>query len=169
VQVYERYGFQKPVQFSAQGGAVGPFTRAEVQQRDELVPWTFEPRGTKDTVELLQEEGQGRALGRVVNRADVDFLEVTTVGLPGISFDNYADTDGCAQHGVTNMSVNKRANAFWQTRYSAKTHFPQPIKAKPVQEETLEDFRFALHRVNERFNRPLPPPRAPVKINILSF
>ena len=159
VAVFERYGYQKPVQFSAQGGAVGAFTRAEVQQKDELVPWSFEPRGTKNTVDLLQEEGQGRALGRVVNRADVDFLEVTTVGLPGISFDNYADPAGCAQHGVTNLSVNKGATSYWQTRYSAKTHFPQPVKAKPIQEETLEDFRFALHRVNERFNRPPAPPR----------
>lgn len=153
IVIYERYGSQKPFQWAVGSQVVG-FSRAEVQQRDELVPWNFEPQGTKNTVQLLNLEGSGVALGRVVDRGVVDFLEATAVGLPLVTFDNYGDDDGIASHGITNLSLTKGAEDWWMTRYSAKTHFPQPIQVKPVPEEVMEDFRFALHRINERFNRP---------------
>lgn len=154
IQIFERYGTDKPSRWAA-GSAVVDLSRAEIQQRDDLVPWSFEPQGTNNTVNLLDLEGSGIALGRVVDRGTVDFIEATAVGLPLVTFDQYADINGKATHGITNLSLSKN-NGWWQTRYSAKTHFPQPIQAKPIPEEVLEDFRFALHRVNERFNRPIP-------------
>lgn len=156
VEMYERYGTQKPSRWSAGSPVIG-FSRAEVQQRDELIPWSFDPRGTNNTVQLLDLEGRGVASGRIVDRSTVDFLEASAVGLPLITFDQYADEDGIATHGITNLSLGKQANGWWATRYSAKTHFPQQVQVKPIPEEVLEDFRFALHRVNERFNRPPAP------------
>jgi hypothetical protein len=156
IVITERYGTAKPTQWSA-GSSVIDLSRAEVQQRDDLVPWSFEPRGPNTTVDLLDLEGQGIADGRVVNRGTVDFLEISAAGLPVITFDQYANNAGVASHGITSLSLNKNADNWWQTRYSAKTHFPQPVQIKPVPEEVMEDFRFALHRVNERFNRPTKP------------
>lgn len=156
IQTFERYGTAKPSKWSA-GSTVVDFSRSETQQREELVPWSFDPRNTNTTISLLDKEGKGIALGRVVDRGTVDFLEATAVGLPLITFDQYADNDGIATHGITNLSLSKQAEGYWQTRYSAKTHFPQPVQIKPVSEEVMEDFRFALHRVDQKFNRPVRP------------
>lgn len=168
VKVIERYGTNKPEKWSA-GFSLDQSAvkrvKAEVIQRDELAPWNFEPHDIKDSVSQMNEEGKSIALGRVVNRSEATFIEATKVGLPIIAFDQYADSDGSVDHGVSNLSVTKNISSWWQTRYGAKTHFPQPVKLKPVPQEVMEDFRFALHRINERFNRPrTAPPIQPPNI-----
>lgn len=159
VRTFERYGSTKPSAWTAGAGLSTTVrrTRTEVMQRDDLAPWNFEPISTQDSVDQLDSQGIAAANARAVNRSEVTFAEATKVGLPIISFDEYADINGFVKHGISNLSLIKNVSQYWQTRYSAKTHFPQPVKVKPVREETMEDFRFALHRVNERFNKPLPP------------
>lgn len=160
VRVYERYGNTKPTEWTAGFGLDNvniKRIKTEVLQKDELAPWNFEPHDDKDSVTLLDQEGQAVATGRVVNRSQSTFIEATKVGLPEITFDEYASPDGEVQHGVSSINVSKNVSSYWQTRYSAKTHFPQPVKSKPVPPEVMEDFRFALHRINERFNRPRTP------------
>lgn len=160
VKVYERYGNTKPAEWTAGFGLDNVSIKrikTEVLQKDELAPWNFEPHDDKSSVTLLDQEGQAVATGRVVNRSQATFIESTKVGLPEITFDEYANPDGEVQHGVTSISVTKNVSSYWQSRYSAKTHFPQPVKSKPVPNEVMEDFRFALHRINERFNRPRTP------------
>ncbi len=157
VRTFERYGSTKPSAWTA-GSPLSTTvrrTRTEVIQRDDLAPWNFEPISVQSSVDQLDNQGVAAAQARAVNRSEVTFAEATKVGLPIISFDEYA-VDGCAKNGITNLSLSFNASAFWQTRYSAKTHFPQPIKVKPVREETMEDFRFALHRVNQLIAKPLP-------------
>jgi hypothetical protein len=160
VKMYKRYGNTCPSKWSAgyglDGGNISRM-RAEVIQRDDLAPWNFEPHDDKDSLDLMDSEGKAVARGRVVNRSQSTFIEATKVGLPTITFDGYSDPTGEVKHGITNISVTKNASSYWQTRYSAKTHFPQPVKAKPVPNEVMEDFRFALHRFNEKFNRPPKP------------
>ena len=81
--------------------------------------------------------------------------ECQKVGLPGISFDDFAKQTkdsqgyGTINHGITSINVNRGGQDYWRTRYNVKPHFPQLIKAKPVLDDIEEDFRFILHRLEQ--------------------
>jgi hypothetical protein len=167
IRVDRRYGFQWPDAWTGGNG-----TKFEVINRNDLAPWNFEPRGNKKSFQLMDEEGQSVVASRIVDRPNVTFGEATKVGLPIISFDEFASQTpeivnnlpiqggadrgvyGVTKHGVTNLSITKNLN-WWQTRYSVKSHFPQLIKARPVKEITEEDFRFVIKRLETDI--PLPP------------
>lgn len=149
VKVKRRYGFEFPTVWGSGTGIA-----REVLVRDDLVPWNFEPRGNKNSFQLMEDQALSAMDGRIVNRAEVTFGEVNKVGLPIISFDGFADQQlqangfGIVNHGITNLSLTQDLN-WWQTKYSLKSHFPQQIKAQPIRQGIDEDFNFAIKRLEE--------------------
>lgn len=158
IKVKRRYGFKWPSPWAS-----GMGTDFEVQIRDDFAPWEFEPRGQKRSWELMEDEALSAVASRVVARNQVTFAEVQKLGLPIISFDNFAnqsstpDGYGIVSHGVTALNITKNLG-WWQTKYNIKSHFPQFIRAKPVPDKTEEDFEFILRRLEQRI---LPPPLTP--------
>jgi len=147
VKVKRRYGYSYP-QLWASGTGVA----REVIISDEYAPWNFQPRGTKSSTELMNDEAQAALTGKIVNRNEVTFAEVIRINLPTISFDNFAKQSedvrgyGIVSHGVTAINLTKNMD-WWQTKYSIKSHFPEFIKAKPVNRDISEDFNFMLQRM----------------------
>lgn len=155
VRVKRRYGYKWPFPWAS-----GTGTTFELQIRDDLAPWSFEPRGVSKSWELMNEEAKSSLSSRVSTRNFVTFAEVEKLGLPLISFDNFADQSfsnsvyGLVSHGVTSLSVRKSSN-WWQTKYSVKSHFPQFIKARPIRDRIEEQFEF----IAKRLERKIPPRR----------
>jgi hypothetical protein len=155
VRTFRRYGYDWP---STWASGIG--TSFELEIREDLAPWKYEPRGTKVSYILMGEEARSALSSRVAFRDIVTFAEIQKLGLPVISFDGFANQNltnqgyGTISHGVTNLNITKSLD-WWQTKYSIKTHFPQFIKVKPVKEVTEEDFRFVIKRLEDRI--PLPP------------
>lgn len=149
IRVKRRYGFAWPSVWASGSGV-----DFEVQVRDEFAPWEYEPRGSKQSWQLMEDEALSVLSSRVVSRNEVTFAEVQKIGLPIISFDSFANQTitpqgyGIISHGVTNLNVTKNLG-WWQTKYSLKSHFPQLIKAKPVPDQTEEDFRFVIKRLEQ--------------------
>lgn len=149
IKVKRRYGFNFPRVWASGAG-----TALEVIIREDLVPWQYEPRGLKTSVDLMGEEALSALDGRVVNRDTVTFAEATKVGLPIISFDQFANQSqlsqgfGIVSHGITSLTISKNLS-WWQTKYNIKSHFPQQIKAKPIQQAIDEDFAFAIKRLEQ--------------------
>lgn len=150
ISVRRRYGFKYPTVWAS-----GTGTAREVIVRDELVPWKYEPRGTKTSVDQVQSEALSAMDGRIVNRNQVTFAEAMKVGLPVISFDSFADQNqqtqgyGIVSHGITSLTLTKSASNWWQTKYNIKSHYPQPIKAVPILEAIDEDFEFVIKRLED--------------------
>ena len=156
ITVRKRYGTGFPEIWAS---GTGP--RLELVTRDDFVPWEFQPRGQLDSVELMNDSARSVLNGRVVERSAVTFAEANKVGLPVIAFDQYANQQlnsqgyGIVSHGITSLTVTKNTN-WWTTKYNVKSHFPQPIKAIPIQEGIEEDFNFAIKRLEEDIRRRVP-------------
>lgn len=157
IRVNRRYGYNFPSIWSS-----GTGTQLSVEVKDEIVPWAYEPRGVKRSYQLMDDEMKAVLNSQIVSRSTVTFAEAQKVGLPIISFDGFADQNahpegfGLVQHGVTALSISKSIDGWWQTRYSVKSHFPQFLKVKPVQEDIEEAFKHALHRLKEDINNTPP-------------
>jgi hypothetical protein len=157
VRVKRRYGLKFPEVWAS-----GTGVRREVVLRDELAPWNFEPRGSKQSWELMNDEAKSALSSRVVDREFVTFAEAVKVGIPIISFDSFADQSettqgyGVVSHGVTNLSLSNNLRDWWQTKYSLKSHFAQLIKAQPVIDGPEEDFNFIIKRLEEELRRQIP-------------
>ncbi len=158
IQVKRRYGFKFPSIWASGNGV-----EREIDVREDLAPWNFEPRGVKQSWELMDDEARSALSARVVNRDFVTFAEVSKKDLPIISFDSFANQSevpqgyGIVTHGVTSLSVTKGLNEWWQTKYSLKSHFGQVVKARPVFDGPDEDFRFVIKRLEEDIRRQIPP------------
>ena len=160
VRVKRRFGVTYPQIWSS-----GTGTDLKVEVAEGFVPWNYEPRGSKTSVDLMNEEALAFLGTQVVNRNVVTFAEANKVGLPAISFDNYADqeidasgTYGRVSHGVTNLSLTKDIQSpAWQTKYSLKSHFPQFIQVQPVLKAVNENFAFAIKRIDANVPRFDPP------------
>ncbi len=157
VRVKRRYGYAWPSVWSS-----GTGTKMEVQIQDDLAPWNYEPRGNSNSINLLNNEARSQLSARVVSREYVTFAEASKIGLPIISFDNFANQNlsengyGIVNHGITSLSLSKSMD-WWQTKYSIKSHFPQFIKARPTYQPPLEDFFFAVHRIQTEVQKLLNP------------
>ncbi len=151
VKVKRRFGIDFPDIWAS-----GTGTDLKVEVVDSFVPWSYEPRGSQDSNELLNEDALAFLSTQVVNRNTVTFAEVVKVGLPVISFDNYSNQSidssgnyGTVSHGITNISLTKDISTpAWQTKYSLKSHFPQFVTVKPIQRAIDEDFSFAIKRID---------------------
>lgn len=151
MRVKRRFGIDFPSIWAS-----GTGTDLKVEVLDSFVPWNYEPRGAQDSIELLNEEALAFLGTQVVNRNTATFAEAVKVGLPVISFDNYANQEidasgnyGSVSHGITNINLTKDISTpAWQTKYSLKSHFPQFITIRPVQRAVNEDFAFAIKRVD---------------------
>lgn len=158
VRVKRRYGLKFPSIWASGDGV-----EREVDIREDLAPWNFEPRGVKQSWQLMDDEARSALSARVVDRNFVTFAEANKVGLPVISFDSFANQSETAQgfgivsHGVTNLSVTKNLSNWWQTKYSLKSHFAQLVKARPVFDGPDEDFNFVIKRLEEDIRRRIPP------------
>jgi hypothetical protein len=155
IKVHKRFGVDFPETWNA--GTPGDDGVLNVEIRDELAPWKFQPRGQQNSVDRMNQEGNIIAGALAVNRNFVTFGDIERVGLPEISFDNFA-IGGEVTHGVTNMNVSISAGGY-KTRYGLKSHFGQPVKKKPIEEKIEEDLAFALKRVEARIDT-LADPRA---------
>ena len=158
LRVKRRYGLKFPgVWASGQG------VKREFEIREDLAPWNFEPRGSKQSWEQMDDEARSAMSARVTDRPSVTFAEALKIGLPAISFDSFADQShrpsgyGFVSHGVTNLNVSKGLENWWQTKYSLRSHFPQLVKAKPALDAPIEDFNFVLHRLEQEIRNQVPP------------
>jgi len=150
IKVKRRYGTKWPSPWAS-----GTGIDKEIQIIDGLAPWEYEPRGQKNSWELMEDEARSILASRVVNRNIVTFAEVTKLGLPIISFDGFANQDltpdgyGIVNHGVTSLNITKNTG-WWQTKYNIKSHFPQFVRIKPIEDRTEEDFEFVIRRLEAR-------------------
>lgn len=158
IRVKRRFGLKFPEVWAAGAGV-----KRETTIREDLAPWNFEPRGLKNSFQLMNDEALSALSSRVVNRNVVTFAETSKTGLPVISFDSFAEQVqktqgyGVVTHGVTNLNMTYGVSTDWQTKYSLKSHFAQLVKARPVFDGPEEDFNFVLRRLEEDIRNDLPP------------
>lgn len=158
IRVKRRYGFKFPSIWASGDGV-----ERVIDVREDLAPWNFEPRGVKQSWELMNDEARSALSAGVADRNFVTFAEATKKDLPIISFDSFANQAeapqgfGLVTHGVTNLSVTKSISDWWQTKYSLKSHFGQIVRARPVFDGPDEDFAFVIKRLEEDIRRRVPP------------
>lgn len=152
IKVRRRYGYAWPEVWSS-----GTGTSTEVIVVEDLVPWTYEPRGKNSSYDRMNSDARSILHSSVVNRDTVTHAEISKVGLPIVSFDAFAnqqiDNDGygIVSHGITNMSLSKDLG-WWQTKYSVKSHFPRLVQIRPIKEGADEDFEWTFHRFRKNMN-----------------
>lgn len=150
IKAKRRYGYAYPFVWTSGAGE-----RLKTIIDERYSPWNFEPRADKDSIERLTDDVTAYLSSQKINTSSVTHAEVQKVGLPGISFDEFAKQTkdgqgyGTISHGITSININRGGQDYWRTRYSVKPHFPQLIKAKPVLDEIEEDFSFILHKIQQ--------------------
>lgn len=153
VNVARRYGYSFPIPWASGAG-----TKTKVIIDESLAPWNYEPRGKKNSWQLMNDEARAILYSNIVNRSTTTFAECSRVGLPTISFDSFANQNittqgyGIVSHGVTSLTVSKNVSNWWQTKYNIKSHYPQFVRIKPVYDKTEEDFEFVFHRFKKNMD-----------------
>lgn len=150
IKAKRRYGYTYPFVWTS---GVGERLKTIIDER--YSPWNYEPRGDKDSIERLSDDVTAFLSSQKIDTQSVTHAEVQKVGLPGISFDEFAKQTkdsqgyGTISHGITSININRGGSDYWRTRYSVKPHFPQLIKAKPILDEIEEDFSFIIHKLEQ--------------------
>ena len=150
IKAKRRYGYQYP---SVWTSGTGERLKTIIDER--YSPWSYEPRGSKNSIQRLQDDVSSFLSSQKIDTSSVTHAESLNIGLPGISFDDFANQQktlqgyGQINHGITSINTTRGGNSYWQTRYSVKPFFPQIIKAKPVLDEIEEDFSFILHKIEQ--------------------
>lgn len=150
VRSSRRYGYEYPSVWSS-----GTGSKVDVEVNELYSPWRYEPKGSQSSVARLAADVASYLSSQKIDTQAATHAEVTKVGLPGISFDDFSSQQdgsqgyGAIQHGITSINVSKGLSEDWRTKYSVKSHFPQLVKAKPIQEDKRENFDFAIKRIED--------------------
>ncbi len=153
IKVSRRYGYSYPSAWSS-----GTGSRLDVRVEEGFAPWNYEPQGADSSVQKLSNEANAFLASQKIDTQGATHAEVSKVGLPGISFDDFSDQTlgsqgyGSISHGITSVNVSKVASENWRTKYSVKSHFPQLIKAKPVQRDREEDLSFVIKQIETKID-----------------
>lgn len=148
-----RYGYAFPSAWAS-----GTGSKLEIKVEDRFSPDKYEPQGTQTSVQRLTEDVTAYLASQKIETQDATHAEVVKVGLPGVSFDDFSiqseDSNGFGsiQHGITSINVSKGLTEDWRTKYSVKAHFPQLVKAKPIQQDLEEDLSFIVKNIETRLN-----------------
>jgi hypothetical protein len=148
-----RYGYSYPSPWTS-----GTGSDLDIKIEDGFAPFKYEPRGAQTSVDRLTEDVNAYLASQKIDTQDATHAEVTKIGLPGISFDNFANQSvdsngyGSINHGITAVNVSKGLSEDWRTKYSVKAHFPQLVKAKPIQTDLEEDLSFAIKNIETRLD-----------------
>jgi len=151
IRVKRRYGYAYPSVWTS-----GTGSKLEVRIEDSFAPWNYEPQGSDTSVEKLENEVSAYLSSQRIDTTDATHAEVSKIGLPGISFDEFSDQSlgsqgyGSISHGITSVNVSKSGESYWKTKYSVKSHFPQLVKAKPIQRDREEDLSFVIKQIETR-------------------
>jgi len=151
IRVNRRYGYSYPSVWTS-----GTGDKLDVRIEESFSPWSYEPQGLNTSVQKLENDVQSYLASQKIDTNDATHAEVSKVGLPGISFDDFSDQDlgsqgyGSINHGITSVNVSKGGGDTWRTKYSVKSHFPQIVKAKPIQRDREEDFSFVIKQIEDR-------------------
>jgi len=151
VRVSRRYGYAYPSVWTS-----GTGSKLEVVVEDKFSPWNYEPRGTDTSVERLTADVNAFMSSQKIDATASTHAEVTKIGLPGVSFDDFSDQTlqssgyGLISNGITSINVGRGSSDYWKTKYSVKAHFPQLVKAKPTFTRLDEDFSFVIKKIETR-------------------
>jgi hypothetical protein len=153
IRVSRRYGYSYPSTWAS-----GTGEKLDVRVEDSFAPWSYEPKGLDTSVAKLNKDVNSYLASQKIDTNKATHAEVSKVGLPGISFDDFADQSigpqgyGSISHGITSLSTSRSSQDNWRTKYSVKAHFPQLIKAKPIQRDREEDFSFVIKQIETKIS-----------------
>jgi len=136
----ERYGRTYPTEWSS--GVADPLRGGECIIDDSLSPWSEFPEGTDTSIDKLNRRAFDSINARRSIQQDAQFIEVTQVGLPRISFDGFAEQSvntsglyGERDHGVNEVNINYGAGGL-TTTYKAQSFFSIPRQPGPLEDRT---------------------------------
>ena len=151
IRVKRRYGYAYPSVWTS-----GTGSKLQIRIEDSFAPWNYEPQGVTSSVQKLEREVSAYLASQKIDTQDATHAEVTKVGLPGMSFDDFSVQTlgsqgyGSISHGITSVNVGRGGGENWRTKYSVKSHFPQLVKAKPIQKDREEDLSFVIKQIKLR-------------------
>ena len=114
-----------------------PWIRGEsgvevLEIKDDLVPWNFFPVASSTSVDILNQKALSYTESKVVPTNESQFAEVAKIGLPTISFDDFANQNANSSglygeriHGVTDLRTSYSLQGWWETTYGIKSYFAQ--------------------------------------------
>lgn len=139
----ERYGQSYPSIWVS--GTPHPIYGLRIEVDDNLSPWIEFPEGTETSVQKMERHARDRIAALLTSQTDSQFLEVTQVGLPRLSFDSFAlqspNSSGLVgerEHGVNQVSIDFGENGLITT-YKIQSYY-QTIN-KPSENNDRTRFR----------------------------
>lgn len=136
----ERYGQSYPTGWAS--GTADPIRGVDVVVVDNLAPWVEFPEGTDTSIEKLNRRAFDYIQSRRSVQQDAQFVNITQIGLPRISFDTFAlqsvNTSGlygARDHGVNEVNINYGAGGL-ETQYKAQSFFVTPRIPGPLDDRT---------------------------------
>jgi hypothetical protein len=126
----------------------------EVILDDAYVPWSFYPIGNNTSLEIMEDRALRKVQGRVVDRIFSRYADINQVGLPQISFDNFANQAqnssgffGERTHGVTELSIRFDLEGY-TTRYKATSYFASFGREAPLGERIRAELDGIIHPID---------------------
>ena len=136
----ERYGRTYPTGWSS--GVADPLTGPNVIIEDALSPWSEFPEGSDTSITKLNRRAFDYINSHRSIQEDAQFVNISQVGLPRISFDTFAVQSvnssglyGERDHGVNEVNISYGAGGL-ETQYKAQSFFVTPRKPGPLEDRT---------------------------------
>jgi hypothetical protein len=136
----ERYGRTYPTGWSS--GTADPLTGPSVIIEDALSPWAEFPEGSDTSIDKLNRRAFDYITSRRSVQEDAQFVHITQVGLPRISFDTFANQSvnssglyGERDHGVNQVNIVYGVGGL-ETQYKAQSFFVTPRQPGPLEDRT---------------------------------
>lgn len=138
VRASERYGTTYPATWSS--GTSDPLTGDDIVIDEELAPWNEYPEGNDTSIDKLNRRAFDKVYTRMTDQVDSQYVNITQVGLPRISFDTFATQTvnasgliGEREHGVNEVNITYGAGGL-ETNYRAQSYFTTPRIPGPLDE-----------------------------------
>jgi len=136
----KRYGVSYPMNWAS--GTSDPIRGDDVVIDDGLAPWNEFPENADTSIDKLNRRAYDRIYARMSDQADSQYVNITQVGLPRISFDSFATQTANAsgligerEHGVNEVNINYGVGGL-ETNYRAQSFFSTPRIPSPLEERT---------------------------------
>ena len=136
----ERYGRTYPTGWSS--GTADPLTGSTILIQDTLSPWNEYPEGNDTSITKLNRRAFDFIQAHRSVQQDAQFVQISQVGLPRISFDTFATQTvnssglyGERDHGVNEVNINYGAGGL-ETQYKAQSFYVTPRSPGPFGERT---------------------------------
>jgi len=152
IEVMRRYGQGYPDTWVS--GTLHPQMHEHISVDESFAPWNYFPVGNRGSLAVMNTYAKNRLEGLYIDATQSRYAEITQVGYPQSSFDDFASQSpnssgqyGIRNHGIGSMSFSYGAGGI-VTTYRINDFFPVTTRMPPLGDRDFPAFMGPIHPID---------------------